>query len=135
MIFDFLVQRVAVDSESCRCSGLHALALTQDLQNQLFFYDVDHLVIDVGQVLDAGLGSEYMLGINNRNLRTFATSLETTLDLLPLLPKGCEVVTESGIATPDDVARMRDSDVHRFLIGESLMRQPSPGKALKDLIA
>jgi hypothetical protein len=42
------VQRVAVDSESCRCSGLHALALTQDLQNQLFFYDVDHLIIDVG---------------------------------------------------------------------------------------
>ena len=90
---------------------------------------------ELEQVLDAGLGSEYLLGINNRNLRTFATSLETTLDLLPLLPKGCEVVTESGIATPDDVARMRDSDVHRFLIGESLMRQPSPGKALKDLIA
>ena len=90
---------------------------------------------ELEQVLNASIGSEYLLGINNRNLRTFATSLETTLDLLPLLPKGCEVVTESGIAKPDDVARMRDSDVHRFLIGESLMRQPSPGKALKELIA
>ena len=110
---------------------LHACARELKLDVLVEIHDREEL----DQVLDAGLGSEYMLGINNRNLRTFATSLETTLDLLPLLPKGCEVVTESGIATPDDVARMRDSDVHRFLIGESLMRQPSPGKALKDLIA
>lgn len=110
---------------------LHACARELKLDVLLEIHDREELE----QVLNAGLGSEYLLGINNRNLRTFATSLDTTIDLLPLLPKGCEVVTESGIGTPADVARMRDSDVHRFLIGESLMRQPSPGKALKDLIA
>ena len=90
---------------------------------------------ELQQVLSVKLGEPLLLGINNRNLRTFETSLETTLDLLPLLPKHCEVVTESGIAVPADVQRMRDANVHRFLIGESLMRQPSPGTALKDLIA
>ena len=75
-----------------------------------------------------------LLGINNRNLRTFETRLETTLDLLPLVPEGCEVVTESGIFTHADVARMQAAGVHRFLIGESLMRQPHPGTALKQLL-
>ena len=110
---------------------LHACARELKLDVLVEIHDREEL----DQVLDAGLGSDYLLGINNRNLRTFATSLETTLDLLPLLPKGCEVVTESGIGTPADVARMRDSGVNRFLIGESLMRQPSPGKALADLVA
>ncbi len=86
-------------------------------------------------VLRAGLGSDYLLGINNRNLRSFETKLETTLDLLPLLPHDAEVVTESGIVTPADIRRMRDAGVHRFLIGESLMRAPSPGDALKSLLA
>lgn len=90
---------------------------------------------ELQQVLSVKLSASLLLGINNRNLRTFETTLETTLELLPLLPKNCEVVTESGIATPADVKRMRDSQVQRFLIGESLMRQPSPGKALKELIA
>lgn len=90
---------------------------------------------ELQQVLSVKLGQPLLLGINNRNLRTFETSLDTTLDLLPLLPVHCEVVTESGIGKPADVQRMRDSAVHRFLIGESLMRQPSPGKALKELIA
>ena len=75
-----------------------------------------------------------LLGINNRNLRTFETRLETTLELLPLIPAGYEVVTESGIFTRDDVARMRRGGVSRFLIGESLMRQPSPGMALRALL-
>jgi indole-3-glycerol phosphate synthase len=75
-----------------------------------------------------------LLGINNRNLRTFETRLETTLELLPLIPEGCEVVTESGIFTQADVARMRAAGVRRFLIGESLMRQASPGAALRGLL-
>ena len=89
---------------------------------------------ELQQVLSVSLSEPLLLGINNRNLRTFETTLQTTLALLPLLPKNCEVVTESGIAAPADVQRMRDADVHRFLIGESLMRQPSPGKALRELI-
>jgi indole-3-glycerol phosphate synthase len=76
-----------------------------------------------------------LLGINNRNLRSFETRLETTLELLPLIPGGYAVVTESGIFTRADVARMQAAGVRRFLIGEALMRQTSPGEALKSLIA
>ena len=90
---------------------------------------------ELEQVFSAELKSSYLLGINNRNLRTFETRLEATLELLPLLPAGTEVVTESGIATPADVSRMRAAGVHRFLVGESLMRQPSPAAALSTLIA
>ncbi|MES0872623.1 indole-3-glycerol phosphate synthase TrpC [Sinimarinibacterium thermocellulolyticum] len=90
---------------------------------------------ELDQVLSVGLGAGWLLGINNRNLRTFATSLETTLDLLPRLPAGVDVVTESGIGAPADVQRMRAAGVHRFLIGESLMRQPRPGEALRMLLA
>jgi indole-3-glycerol phosphate synthase len=71
-----------------------------------------------------------MLGINNRNLRTFETSLQTTIDLLPRIPPEKLVVTESGILQPDDVKRMRDADVHAFLVGEAFMRAPDPGVEL-----
>lgn len=74
-----------------------------------------------------------MLGINNRNLRTFETSLQTTLDLLPRIPDEKLVITESGIADKDDVKRMRDADVHAFLVGEAFMRQPDPGAELQRL--
>jgi indole-3-glycerol phosphate synthase len=76
-----------------------------------------------------------LLGINNRNLRTFETRLEVTLELLDLVPAGTEVVTESGISTRADVQLMQAAGVRRFLIGESLMRQQSPGEALKALLA
>jgi indole-3-glycerol phosphate synthase len=76
-----------------------------------------------------------LLGINNRNLRTFATSLQTTIDLLPRIPPEKLVVTESGIQTPDDVKRMRDADVHGFLVGEAFMRAPEPGVELQRLFA
>ncbi|HEY0846813.1 MAG TPA: indole-3-glycerol phosphate synthase TrpC [Noviherbaspirillum sp.] len=74
-----------------------------------------------------------MLGINNRNLRTFETSLQTTIDLLPRIPREKMVVTESGILTPDDVKKMRDADVHAFLVGEAFMRAPDPGVELSRL--
>jgi indole-3-glycerol phosphate synthase len=89
---------------------------------------------ELEQVLAAGLGDGWLLGVNNRNLRTFAISLNTTLDLVPRIPAGLPVVTESGIATADDIARMRGHAVDRFLIGESLMRQESPGAALQALL-
>jgi len=74
-----------------------------------------------------------LLGINNRNLRTFETRLETTLELLPQVPPGRVVVTESGILAPHDVARMRTQGVHAFLVGEAFMRAPDPGVALRQL--
>lgn len=86
-------------------------------------------------VLGAKLPSNCLLGINNRSLRSFVVSLDVTLDLLPRLPTGMDVVTESGIATAADVQRMRTAGVHRFLVGESLMRQDGPGAALKALVA
>ena len=76
-----------------------------------------------------------LLGVNNRNLRTFEVSLHTTLDLLPRVPAGRLLVTESGILGPQDVARMRAADVHAFLVGEAFMRAPDPGLALQQLFA
>lgn len=71
-----------------------------------------------------------LIGINNRNLRTFEVSLETTLELLAQIPSGHIVVTESGIHTPDDVQRMRQHGVHAFLVGEAFMRAADPGEKL-----
>ncbi|MEO8631335.1 MAG: indole-3-glycerol phosphate synthase TrpC [Betaproteobacteria bacterium] len=71
-----------------------------------------------------------LLGINNRSLRTFETKLETTLELLSEIPSGKIVVTESGIARPEDVAHMRANAVHTFLVGEAFMRAPDPGAEL-----
>jgi indole-3-glycerol phosphate synthase len=74
-----------------------------------------------------------LLGINNRDLRSFETRLETTLDLLDRVPKDRIVITESGILAPGDVARMRSSGVNAFLVGEAFMRAPDPGGALRAL--
>ncbi|MBI3230437.1 MAG: indole-3-glycerol phosphate synthase TrpC [Burkholderiales bacterium] len=76
-----------------------------------------------------------LLGINNRNLRTFDVSLDTTLGLLPRIAPDKIVITESGIITPDDVKKMRDADVHSFLVGEAFMRAPEPGVELARLFA
>ena len=75
-----------------------------------------------------------LIGINNRNLRTFDVALSTTLDLLPRVPADRIVVTESGILTPADVAVMRARGVGAFLVGEALMRAADPGIALAALI-
>ena len=74
-----------------------------------------------------------LVGINNRNLRTFEVTLQTTLDLLPRVPAERLLVTESGIVGRDDVQRMRDANVHAFLVGEAFMRAPDPGQALGEL--
>jgi indole-3-glycerol phosphate synthase len=74
-----------------------------------------------------------LLGINNRDLRTFETRLETTLGLLPRIPPGRTVITESGILTREDVARMRKHGVGAFLVGEAFMRAADPGVALQSL--
>ncbi len=74
-----------------------------------------------------------LVGINNRNLRTFETSLLTTINLLDQIPDGCTVVTESGIHTSVDVKLMRDNNVNTFLVGEAFMRAEQPGEALRSL--
>lgn len=76
-----------------------------------------------------------LLGINNRNLRTFDVTLDTTLDLLPKINQDKIVVTESGIFTVDDVTLMRDNEVHTFLVGEAFMRQDDPGAELKKVFS
>ncbi|MCG2586746.1 indole-3-glycerol phosphate synthase TrpC [Massilia sp. TS11] len=89
-----------------------------------------------GEELTAALKLQTTLvGINNRNLRTFETTLDTTIDLLPRIPRDRLVVTESAIATREDVARMRGHDVNAFLVGEAFMRAPDPGAELARLFA
>ena len=74
-----------------------------------------------------------MVGINNRDLRTFDTRLQTTLDMLSFIPENCLVVTESGIHQQNDVQLMRDHGVNSFLVGEAFMRADDPGAALSGL--
>jgi indole-3-glycerol phosphate synthase len=74
-----------------------------------------------------------LVGINNRNLRTFDVTLDTTLGLLPRVPADRLLVTESGILGAADVKRMRDANVNAFLVGEAFMRAPDPGAALAQL--
>jgi len=74
-----------------------------------------------------------LMGINNRNLRTFETRLSTTLDLLPRIGADRIIVTESGILAPEHVALMQQNEVHTFLVGEAFMKAPDPGKELSRL--
>lgn len=76
-----------------------------------------------------------LIGINNRNLRTFEVTLDTTLGMLADVPKNRLLVTESGILKPADVKTMRDAGVHAFLVGEAFMRAPEPGLELAKLFA
>jgi indole-3-glycerol phosphate synthase len=76
-----------------------------------------------------------LIGINNRNLKTFEVSLQTTLDMLAEVPADRLLVTESGIQTPEDVLRMREAKVNAFLVGEAFMRSSEPGEALSKLFA
>ncbi len=89
-----------------------------------------------GEELDAALRLRTpLVGVNNRNLLTFETRLETTLDLLPRIPAGRIAVTESGILAPADVSRMRKAGIRAFLVGEAFMRAPDAGAALGKLFA
>jgi indole-3-glycerol phosphate synthase len=111
-------------------NSLHACAREAGLDVLVEVHDAEEL----DAVARAGLKGGWLLGVNNRNLRSFETRLDTTLDLLPRAPAGVAVVTESGIATAADVQRLRGAGVDRFLIGESLMRAADPGEALRQLI-
>ena len=106
-----------------------------DLEAQAQTLGMDVLVeVHDGAELDRSLRLKTpLVGINNRNLRSFEVSLDTTLGLLPRVPNDRLLVTESGILARADVRRMRDANVNAFLVGEAFMRAPDPGKALADL--
>ena len=87
---------------------------------------------ELRRALDAGCD---LIGVNTRDLRTFKVDLQTAFDLASLFPSGVVRVAESGIHSPEDIARLRAAGSHAFLVGESLMRAERPGEALRDLIA
>lgn len=108
-----------------------------DLEAQALSLGMAVLVeVHDGDELDRALRLKTpLVGINNRNLRTFEVTLDTTLALLPRVPRDRLLVTESGILGATDVARMRRADVHAFLVGEAFMRAADPGAALAQLFA
>lgn len=141
---DFMVDAYQV--AEARAMGADAIlliaaALTlpemQALEAQAHGYGMAVLVeVHNGEELDAALQLKTpLLGINNRNLRTFDVTLDTTLGLLARIPADRIVVTESGILQPADVALMRGHQVETFLVGEAFMRVPEPGEELARLFA
>lgn len=112
--------------DDARLRDLHALAVGLGLDVLVEVHDA--MELERALALDLAL-----VGINNRDLRSFEIRLETTLELLGGIPPAVTVVTESGILTADDVARMRDHHVHAFLIGEACMRADDPGARLAEL--
>ena len=120
------VLRIAACLQDAQMAELEALAHSLDMA-------VLAEVHDAAELERALRLKTPLIGINNRNLRTFATTLQTTLDLLPALPAGRLPVAESGIATRADVQRLRQAGVHAFLVGETFMRASEPGRALAEL--
>ena len=141
---DFIVDAYQV--AEARAMGADAILLIaaalslpemQALERQAMDYGMAVLVeVHNGEELDAALQLDTpLLGINNRNLRTFDVSLDTTLGLLGRIPQERIVVTESGILKPEDVRLMRQSAVYAFLVGEAFMRADEPGEELARLFA
>ena len=110
-------------------------ALMADLEAQAHGLGLSVLVEvhDAAELERALRLSTPLVGVNNRNLRSFEVTLQTTLDLMPEIPGDRLLVTESGILSRADVLRMRQAEVHTFLVGEAFMRRPDPGAALAEL--
>ena len=139
---DFIVDRYQVaEARAMGADGILLIAAAlslkemQALEAQAHGYGMGVLVeIHNGEELAAALQLKTpLLGINNRNLRTFDVTLDTTLGLLDRIPADRIVVSESGILTPEDVALMRANGVHAFLVGEAFMRAERPGESLRNL--
>jgi indole-3-glycerol phosphate synthase len=112
-------------------------SLATELEDAARHWGMDALIeVHDGAELDRALRLESpLIGINNRDLNTFETTLETTKTLVPRVPEGRMVISESGLFTPDDLAEMTASGARSFLIGESLMRQSDVAAATRDLLA
>lgn len=139
---DFIVDPFQV--LEARAMGADCILLIVAALEQEVMASLERLALDLGMAvlvevhdaeeLDRALDlATPLVGINNRNLRTFETSLETTLGLLAAIPPDRLVVTESGIHTPADVSRMREHGVDAFLVGEAFMRAADPGEELARL--
>ena len=139
---DFMVDAFQV--YDARAMGADCILLIAACLDDAQMHDLEALAHELGMavLVEVHDGEELdralklrtpLVGINNRNLRTFEVTLETTLGLLPRVPADRLLVTESGILGPADVQRMRAADVHAFLVGEAFMRQPDPGAALAQL--
>jgi indole-3-glycerol phosphate synthase len=139
---DFLIDPYQV--HEARALGADAILLIAAVLTDAQMRDFAAIAADLGMavLVESHDGPELaralrletpLIGINNRNLRTFEVSLDHTLDLLPRIPQDRIVVTESGILTRADVASMRVAGVHAFLVGEAFMRAEKPGAALAAL--
>jgi indole-3-glycerol phosphate synthase len=119
---------IAACLDNAQMAEMEAVARSLDMAVLVEVHD--HAELDRALKLKTRL-----VGINNRNLKTFEVSLQTTLDMLPDVPSDRLLITESGILSADDVKRMRDARVHAFLVGEAFMRATEPGEALAKLFA
>jgi len=139
---DFTIDRYQIDE--ARCMDADAVLLIvgalSDMQLDDFHGHAAELSLDVlvevhdeAELQRALRLRPRLLGINNRDLRDFSTSLQTTIHLLPQVPEGCTLVTESGIHSREDVQLMRDHGVPAFLVGEAFMRADEPGEKLAEL--
>lgn len=141
---DFVISAYQVhEARACGADAILLLASVLDLPRLREFgalagdLGMDCLVEvhdeeELAKALDTDIG---MVGINNRNLRTFEVSLEVTAELLPLVPGDRLVVSESGISSPRDVARLRGFGARGLLVGEVFMSSPDPGRRLSELRA
>ncbi|MDC1310990.1 indole-3-glycerol phosphate synthase TrpC [Burkholderiales bacterium] len=127
-----------------RCMGADCILLIVAALEQSQMLDLERVAIELGMsvLVEAHSKEEFsraieletpLIGVNNRDLRTFETSLETTFGLISALPKDRILITESGIHSQEDVLGMRERGVFAFLVGEAFMRQNDPGEALKSL--
>ncbi len=141
---DFMVDAYQV--YEARAMGADCILLIAACLDDQQMADLEACAMDLGMavLVEVHDGAELdralrlktpLVGINNRNLRTFEVTLDTTLGLLPRVPADRLLVTESGILGAADVQRMRAANVHAFLVGEAFMRQPDPGAALSSLFA
>ena len=136
---DFMVDEYQIyQARAMGADAILLIAAALDVAQMRAFEALAHslgmaVLVEVhnGDELDAALQlTTPLIGVNNRNLRTFEVSLQTTLDLLPRIPENRIVVTESGILSATDVKRMRGHQVNAFLVGEAFMRAPDPGVEL-----
>ena len=141
---DFMVdpyQIIAARAMGADCILLivSALSATQLVEFEACAFELGmDVLVEVHDARELEIALELhtsLVGINNRNLRSFETSLQTTIDLLSRIPEDKRVITESGILNKSDVQRMRTHEVHAFLVGEAFMRAPEPGVELARLFS